>query len=86
MPMPDPTPEERTTELFRRRHGRPMQWAVRDEIRAAVAANTERRAKVNCVAIECSECGAEPGDYCAKMYAVHEARWRAAIRRGGEEE
>ena len=49
-------------------------------VRAAVAAERERCAKVNCVAIECPQCGAEPGDYCAKMYAVHEARWWAAIR------
>jgi len=53
-------------------------------VRAAVEVQREEDAKINCVVIECPECGAEPGDYCAKMYAVHEARYRAAIRAGEE--
>ena len=78
--MREMTVEERARKIAEMGDFHSLYGVIKTEIVAAVEAATERCAKVNCVDIECPECGADPGDYCAKMYAVHEARLRAAIR------
>ena len=61
------------------------------EIRAAVAAENERCAKIDPLDTKCPACDAEEKEHCTpdgteRIFESHGSRWGAAIRRGAEDD
>ena len=68
---------------------RQQKGIITAEIRAAVAAETERCAKDPEMLVSCTDCGAQVGSGCVDtdpdgmgdfIHASHDVRWEAAIR------